>query len=277
VTFAPEPVRRALRWVFLVGPCRLYLYGEASGGTLSIVFVLGMLAIAASVGGIGALVALVAGESAGDFFWNWAIAGLLLVVAWFIYVVLLMAVLWALGRSPQSLAEVEPPTPSQARHAGSSEELRWRVRGRDPLVPASLAVFFALMAVFFFGNSLLTSCDERPYAGEKVTVTAELLRYDDGKGGFGKRHLIVRYPMGSQLVTASVLAEDADPDVSIPEPGQSIDLEYLAADPTKIRPAGAAHRVRSDITFDHTISLTCTALAAISLLAYLLGRKRRTS
>jgi hypothetical protein len=186
-----------------------------------------------------------------------------------------MAVLSTLGRSPPTLAELEPESPSQARHAGPSEELTWRRRGRDPLVPASLAGFFALMAVFFFGGSLLTSCDERPYAGEKVIVTAELLRYDDGKGGFGKRHLIVRYPMNDELVTASVLADDADPDVSIPKPGQSIDLEYLAADPTKIRPAGAAHRVRSDITFDHTVSLTCAALAAISLLAYLVGRKRR--
>ena len=102
---------RALRWVFLVGPCRLYLYGEASGGS--------------------------------------------------------------------------PSAPSQARHAGPSEELSWRVRGRDRLVPASLAGFFALMAVFLFGGSLLTSFEERPYAGQKVVVTAELLRYDDGNG---KRH-----------------------------------------------------------------------------------------
>jgi hypothetical protein len=260
--------------VFLVGPCRFYLYGEASGGTLSIVFVLGMLAVAVGIGGIGALVALVAGKSAGDFFWNWAIAGLVVVVGWLIYVLLLMAVLWALGRSPQSLAEVEPSAPS-ARHAGPTEELSWRRRGRDPLVPASLAGFFALMAAFLFGGSLLTSFEERPYAGEKVVVTAELLRYDDGKGGLGKRHLIVRYPMNDKQITASVRADDADPDISIPKPGASIDIEYPAAHPAKVRPAGAAHRAHSDITFDRTISLICTTLAALTLLAHLVGRKRR--
>jgi hypothetical protein len=245
------------------------LYGESSGGTLSIVFVLGMFVVAAAIGGIGALAALAQSAAVGDHFWNWAIAGLLVVIGWLIYVVLLMAVLWALGRSPKTLANLEPSTPTQARHAGPSEDLGWRVRGRDPLVPASLAGFFALMAVFFIGDGLLTTLEERPYAGEKVVVTAELLRYDDSRA---KRHLIVRYPMNDELLTASVLAEDADP---VPKPGETIDLEYPTANPTKIRPAGTAHRAHSDITLDRTLTLISTTLAAITLLAYLVGRKRR--
>ncbi|MEV6411256.1 hypothetical protein [Kribbella sp. NPDC051718] len=267
-------MRRLLRWVFLVGPCRLYVLGEAGGGVLPIAVIAVMAAFAALSGGVGALVALVAGGSVGDAFFNWGLGGLLVLLGWLVYSLLLYVVLWIAGRSPMVVAGLDDGV-SHARHAAGVGDPGWRRRGQDPLMPLSLAGFFLLMVGFLLVGSTVTAVQERKYGGEKVVVAGEVLRYDDGPGGFGKRHLVTRYPVGDELITGEVLADDLDLDRDVPRPGQQVEVEYLVADPHRVRPAGAAKRAADDVAQDRLVSGICGGLAVLCGGAWLIGWWRR--
>lgn len=200
-------MRRLLRWVFLIGPCRLYVLGELNGGVIPVAALAAMAAFAALGAGVGALVAALTGGKVGDTSFNWGLGGLLVLMGWLVYCLLLYVVLWIAGRSPLTIAGLGDGE-SHARHAAGTGDSHWRRRGRDPLVPLSLAGFFLVMVGFLLVGSTVTAVHERKYGGEKVVVAAEVLRYDDGPGGFGKRHLVTRYPVGDELITGEVLADD---------------------------------------------------------------------
>jgi hypothetical protein len=108
-------LRRVVRWVFLVGPCRLYLAGEASGGSVPWSFLGGLLGAGALSGGVGSVVALIRGAAVGDAFWWWAIGGVLALTVWAAYSLLVIVVLWVLGRAPQTIRGVVDSTPSADR------------------------------------------------------------------------------------------------------------------------------------------------------------------
>jgi hypothetical protein len=266
-------MRRLLRWVFLVGPCRLYLLGETTGGAVPYVAIAAMAAFAALGGAVGALVAVFTGGAVGDALFNWSLGGLVVLLGWLVYCLLLFAVLWIAGRSPLTIAA--PDDGVHPRHAAGPAETHWRRRGRDPLVPLSLAGFFVLMVGFLLVGSTVTAVQERKYGGEKVVVAGEVLRYDDGPGGFGKRHLVTRYPVGDEQITGDVLADDLDLDLDVPRPGQQVDVEYLAANPQLVRPAGAAKRAADDVAQDRFVSGICGGLALLCGAAWLIGRRRR--
>ncbi|WP_328333681.1 hypothetical protein OHA70_17220 [Kribbella sp. NBC_00382] len=267
-------MRRLLRWVFLIGPCRLYILGELNGGVVPVAALAVMVAFMAVSGGVGALVAVLTGGKVGDALFNWGLGGLLVLLGWLVYSLLLYAVLWIAGRSPLTVAGLDDGE-SHARHAAGTGDSHWRRRGRDPLVPLSLAGFFLLMVGFLLVGSTVTAVQERKYGGEKVVVAGDVLRYDDGPGGFGKRHLVVRYPVGDELITGDVLADDLDLDRDVPRPGQQVDVEYLVADPHQVRPAGATKRVADDVAQDRLISGICGGLAVLCGGAWLVGRWRR--
>jgi hypothetical protein len=267
-------MRRLLRWVFLVGPCRLYLLGEVGGGVLPIAAIAAMAAFAGASGGVGALVAVVTRGKVGNAFLDWALGGLLVLLGWLVYSLLLYVVLWIAGRSPLVVAGLDDGV-SHARHAAGAGDSHWRRRGHDPLVPLSAAGFFLVLIGFLMVGSTVTAVQERKYSGEKVVVAGEVLRYDDGPGGFGKRHLVTRYPVGDELLTGEVLADDLDLDQDVPRPGQQLDVEYLVADPHRVRPAGAARRTADDVSLDRLLSGICAGLAALCGGAWLIGWWRR--
>jgi hypothetical protein len=260
--------------VFLVAPCRFYLLGESTGGSVPMVFFIGLFAVAAVSGGLGALIAVLAGSDVGDQFWVWALGGILAVTAWAAYSLLLIGVLWVAGRAPHTVAGVSK-SPSHATHTtGEPEQGAWRRRGRDALIPGSLVAFFALLSAIAFIDGAVTTAKAHRYAGEKVIATAEVLRYDDGRAGLGDRHLIVRFPVGDRTLTTTVRADEIDPDARVPKPGERMEVEYLRADPSRVRPAGAAERAESDASGARVFGIICAALGALSGAAYLLGRRR---
>ena len=255
-------------------PCRIYLLGESTGGSVPMVFLIGLFAVAAACGGLGALIAVLAGGEVGDQFWVWFIGGIVAVTGWAAYSLVVIGVLWLAGRAPHTVAGVIKDSPSHARHAADPEQVTWRRRGRDALIPGSLVAFFALMSAIAFIDSAATTAKEHRYSADKVIATAEVLRYDDGRWGLGDRHLVVRFPVGDRTLTTTVRAEDIDPDARVPTLGQRIEVEYLRSDPKRARPAGAAQRAESDASGARSFGVMCAALAAVSGAAYLLGRRR---
>jgi hypothetical protein len=263
-------MRRLLRRVFLVGPCRLYQLGEASGGSVPFVFVVALFGFSAALGGVFALIALVTGASPGDYFFTGAIAGLLTVTAWALYAVLVLVVLWLRGISPATIASAPP---SQGKHASSTADAPpWRRRG-DPLIPASLIAFFALMAAIFLADGIF-SAGQGPFEAPLATATAEILRYDDGHG-FGDRHLVVRFTVEGREITTKVNAEDRVEESRVPDPGGLQQVEYVITTPTQARPAGATRSKKSDAQHACYLSYTSLTLTALTTAAYLIARHRR--
>jgi hypothetical protein len=266
-------VRRLLRQLFLVGPCRLYLRGEATGGSVPFVFIVGLFAVAAAIGGVFALVAVVVDASAADYFFIGALAGLGLVIAWIVYVVVVLAVLWLRGISPSAVPGVLPAARSNARHAAiTSDDPNWRRRG-DPLVPRSLVAFFALTGAVFLADGIFT-VDQGVFDGDLATTSAEVVRYDDGPGGFGERELVVRFTAAGREITTKVKAEDRVEESRVPAPGGRQDVEYVVTDPARARPAGATQANRDDAHFSRVCAYVCWSLAALTGVAYLVGRRR---
>ncbi|WP_344176723.1 hypothetical protein [Kribbella lupini] len=264
-------MRRLLRRIFLVGPCRLYQLGESTGGSVPLVFVLGLLGCAAALGGLFALIAVLTGASAEDYFFTGAIAGLLAITAWALYAVLVLVGLWLRGISPATYVDLPAST---GRHASTTpDEPTWRRRG-DPLVPAGLIAFFALMAAVFFADGYF-SADQGPFEAPLATAPATILRYDDGPGGFGDRYLEVRFTANGREYTTKVKAEDRVEESRVPDPGGTQQVEYVITNPTQARPAGATQSKRSDAHFSRNLSYTCAILTALSAAAYLLSRHRR--
>lgn len=236
----------------------------------------GLLGAGALSGGVGCVVALVRRTDVGDAFWMWAIGGLGALTGWAAYSLLLIAVLWALGRAPHTIPGVVESTPSGATHAKSTGETgEWRRRARDPLVPMSLAAFFAIMAGYLFADALSTRHQEQDFSGELRTATATVLRYDDGRWGFGDRKLVVRFEAGGTTITSSVRAEDTDEDTGVPDPGGTLEVEYLPSDPYRVRPAGTAEYKRDDGEFTLVFGAVCAGLAVVCVGANLVGRRRR--
>ena len=106
-------MRRLLRWIFLVGPCRIYLRGDANGGSVPAVCILGLFATAAGTGSVGVLIAIITGASAVDYFWNGAIAGVGVVTAWAVYAGLLLVILSIVDRPPRTIPGAALPHDSR--------------------------------------------------------------------------------------------------------------------------------------------------------------------
>lgn len=263
-------MRRLLRRIFLVGPCRLYQLGESTGGSVPFVFVLGLFAFAAALGGLFALIAAVTGASAEEYFFTGAIAGLFTVTAWAAYSLLVLVVLWLRGTSPASYVEL--PASTGKRAATTSEDPNWRRRGA-PLVPGSVVAFFALMAAIFFADGYF-SAGQGAFEAPLATATATVLRYDDGPGGFGNRLLEVRFTADGREITTKIRAKDRVEESGIPDPGGTQQVEYVLTNPTKARPAGATRSKKSDARTSRTISYACLTLTGLTGAVYLISRRR---
>ncbi|GAB2563720.1 hypothetical protein [Kribbella endophytica] len=264
-------MRRLLRRIFLVGPCRLYQLGESTGGSVPFVFVFALFGFAAALGGIFALIAVFTGASTEDYFFTGAITGLLTVTAWAAYSLLVIVVLWARGISPATYVTLPAST---GKHAATiSDDPTWRRRG-DPLIPAGLSGFFALLAAAFFAIGYFNA-DQGPFEAPLATAPAQILRYDDGPAGFGDRYLEVRFTANGQEITTKIKAEDRVEESRVPAPGGTQQVEYVVTNPTQARPAGATQSKKSDAQGSLYFSYACLALTALTGAAYLISRHRR--
>lgn len=266
-------MRRVLRWIFLVGPCRLYLLGEATGGSVPYLFIVGLLGSATALGGVLALVAVVIGASAGDYFFTGAMIALGIITAWAAYALLVFAVLWFRGTSPAAVVNRYTPSPSQARHAadGTDDDPNWRRPGA-PLIPAGLIAFFAIMAAVFLADGYFTA-DQGAFEAPLGTSTATILRYDDG---FGDRYLEVRFTADGREITTKIKAEDRVEESRVPAPGGTQQVEYVITTPTQARPAGATQSKKSDAKGSRYFGYTCLTLTALTGALYLISRRRRS-
>ncbi|WP_432944280.1 hypothetical protein ACQPXM_02480 [Kribbella sp. CA-253562] len=178
-------MRRLLRWIFWVGPCRFYLAGEASGGAVPFVFLFGLFGFAAALGGV-----------------------------------------------------------------------------------------FALIGAVFLADGHLTA-DQGAFEAPLATADAEILRYDDGPGGFGDRHLVVRFTAGTTEITTKIKAEDRVEESHVPPLGGHQQVEYVITDPTRARPAGATESKKSDAQGSRYFGYACLTLTTLTGAAYLVSRRKR--
>jgi hypothetical protein len=190
---------RVMRALLLVGPCRLYVAGEVRG-RLPLSWFAGMFGVSGIAGAVGASVALVRGASVSDQFWVWALGGLLAVMAWLVYSVVVIGFLWVRGVAPDEVVAADVAV--GGRHAGPEVAVGWRRRGMDPLVPGSLVAFFALMSTFAVVVLILAAASDRHFDRDTAVTSAEVLAWecpawwDKGDGT-----LVVRFPVGSRELT----------------------------------------------------------------------------
>jgi hypothetical protein len=264
-----------LRWLLLVAPCRFYLAGEENGGRVVRGFLLAMLAAAVACGGVGVLVAVGRDADVADWFATGLLVGLTAVTAWAVYALVVLAVLWLVGRPPDAVVSGDTTKSRYTGRRGAPGSVTWRRRGRDPLVPGSLVAFFALITALIGVDALWMRQSEEPFTAAKSVTDARVLRYDDGMFGFGERTLVVRFTAAGRTVTAEVAAEDVVGEV--PEPGGELAVEYLRSDPERARPAGATEEKADGVSFGFRLVGVCAALLVVSAAAYVVGiRRRRT-
>lgn len=143
-------LRSVVRWIFLLGPCRLYMAGERSGGRVPSVCLPAMFGAAAVGAGLGASAAAVAGSDAGDGASVGIWAGLLVVGLWAVYALVVIMVLWLIGRAPDEVLAAGPDGRERREPLGRDERpeerLPWRQPG-DRLIPARLLAFLAFVTL----------------------------------------------------------------------------------------------------------------------------------
>ncbi|MEV6287214.1 hypothetical protein [Kribbella sp. NPDC051770] len=266
-------MRRLLRWIFLTGPCRLYLLGEASGGSVPYTFVAGLFGTAAAFGGVFALIAAMAGASVEDYFFTGVLTGLLTVTAWAAYAFVVYGVLWLRGISPAAVVSAHTSTEAKPASSRPADDPHWRHPG-GPVIRRGLIAFFALMTAVFLAAGIFTT-DQGPFDTPLARTTATILRYDDGPAGLGERLLEVRFTADGREYTTEVKAEDYQPETRIPPPGGSLEIEYVPSNPTQARPAGTTQANKSDATFTRTLAIASAALTLLTAAAHLISRRRR--
>lgn len=130
------PPLRAVRWVFVETPARLYMAGERSGGRVPWPFFAGMALLAATGAGFGAIAAAALGHDLGEWASGGLLVGIFVMLAWSLYAVLALVVMWVLSISPERAERGGSDrrghaSDARGRHAAP---LSWRSRG-DRLVP----------------------------------------------------------------------------------------------------------------------------------------------
>jgi hypothetical protein len=127
--------------------------------------------------------------------------------------------------------------------------------------------------LYMLGESTFTA-DQGPFEAPLATADAEILRYDDGPGGFGERRLEVRFTANGREYTAKVEAEDRVEESRVPDPGGIQQVEYVITNPTQARPAGATHSKKSDAQGSLYFSYACLTLTLLTTAGHLFPRRR---
>lgn len=139
-------VRGLPRWLLVDLPCRFYLSAEDRGSRPVWVYFVGWLVVVAGCTLGGGAIGAGQGGSFVDGLFVGARFGLLAVLAWIGYAVLVLLVLWFRGRSPAAVLNRHLAAPSAdtraGRHARESTDVPWRQAG-DHLVSSGGLVLLA--------------------------------------------------------------------------------------------------------------------------------------
>jgi hypothetical protein len=183
-----------MRTFFLVVPCRMAPTGLSRKGGFPLCWLAWMLGGVGLFGAVSAGLALVFGPSfsepllqnasALDAFFLGVGAGLLAYLVWWVYWLALMVVLWVRGIAPDKIvaASLVDTTDSGAvdsvvtgRHAAPAVPMKWRRRGKDPLVPGALPVMFAYMTAGMAGTLIFGTASKHDMAVAGLKVVVPLL------------------------------------------------------------------------------------------------------
>lgn len=257
-----------VRWLLVTQPCRFYLACEDAG-----VVPWRYLGVAGGISALGAALgagwARLADADSADAVALGIVAGPAILGCLGLQSLLVMIVLWIRGTGPDEVldrgamsARGARGTGPSGRHADPPGRIPWRRAGRDPLVPWPLVAFFALVSAVAVLDVGWIHHRERAYSGPRQVTTAFIDSYDDGRFGLGRRRLHIIFEVEGRLVRASVRAEDIDG--VVPQPGRSTSVEYLVADPLRVRPEGTSRRAQEEADFSRGVAVLCLVLMVLT-------------
>jgi len=264
---------RAARWVLVEAPARLYMAGERSGGSVPWPFFAAMALLAATGAGLGAIAAAALGHDLGEWASGGLLVGIFVMLAWSLYAILALVVMWVLSISPEQAERGDPdrrghPSDSRGRHAAP---LSWRSRG-DRLVPGGLVAFFLLMAGFGVLDWAWSQHDLRHVpSNHRVVTTGRVLEFRDPPFyGKGAGSIVVSFEAGTPITT-EVSGDVGEHSIDI---GDTVPIEYDGASPTRARVTWTGQSVRDDLAFAKGLIAAMGVLAALSAAAWLAGGRR---
>lgn len=251
--------------------------GERNGGRAPWAFLAAMAILALAGAGMGAGAALVWGRDVEEWASGGFLAGILVMLAWSVYALLALGVMWVLGISPEQAERVdETGRPGHApgtrgRHAAPMAPISWRSRG-DRLIPGGLVAFFLIMVPFGAAGWASTQHELRVIPESNRLITTGLVVefrepafYDKGPGS-----IIVSFDAGAP-VTAEVSGNIGDHSLDV---GDSVPIEYDPASPERARVTWTREQLREDLAFAKGWVAVTGTLAGVSALGWLAGGRR---
>lgn len=154
-------LKRVTREFLLVVPCRMYLSGEAHRPSVPLSWLVWMVGVAGLAGAVSAGLRFVfdtafsdhfpflQGASVLDHFSLGVLGGLAAYLVWTVYWGMVIVALWFRGIAPDGIVADSVATADSVvtgRHVAPGVPLKWRRRGKDPLVPGRLVAMFAFMS-----------------------------------------------------------------------------------------------------------------------------------
>lgn len=247
--------------------------GERSGGSVPWPFFAAMALLAATGAGLGAIAATASGHDLGEWASGGLLVGIVVMLAWSLYAVLALVVMWVLSISPERAEgggsdrrghASDPP----GRHAAP---LSWRSRG-DRLVPGGLVAFFLLMAGFGVLDWAWSQHDLRLVpSSHRVVTTGRVLEFRDPPFyGKGAGSIVVSFEAGTPITT-EVSGDVGEHSIDI---GDTVPIEYDGAAPTRARVTWTGQAIRDDLAFAEGLIAVMGVLAALSAAGWLAGRRR---
>ena len=247
--------------------------GERSGGRVPWPFFAAMVLLAAAGAGVGAVGAAALGRNIEDWTSVGLLAGIFVMLAWSVYALLAVGVMWVIGISPESAERG-----GEGRHGHASRArgrhaapLSWRSRG-DRLVPGSLVAFFLLMAGFEAWGWVSSQLELRQVPqNHRVVTTGRVVEfrdpafYDKGPGS-----IVVSFDAGTP-VTTEVSGDVGEHPIEV---GDTVPIEYDASRPTRARVTWTRQAIRDDLNFAEGMIAVSGVLAAISAAGGFAGGRR---
>lgn len=272
---SPWHLLRAARWVLVETPARLYLAGERSGGRVPGSFFAAMALLAVAGAGMGAVAAAALGRDIEEWASGGLLAGIFVMLAWSLYALLALGVMWVLGISPERVERGDADrlghaSGARGRHAAP---FSWRSRG-DRLVPGGVVAFFLLMAGFGAWDWASNQQELRQVPlNNRVVTTGRVVEFRDPPFSFynkGSGSIVVSFDAGTPIRT-EVSGNVGEHSIDV---GDTVPIEYDGSRPTRARVTWTRQAIRDDLAFAKGMIAVMGVLAAISAVGWWAGGRR---
>jgi hypothetical protein len=247
--------------------------GERSGGRVPWPFFAAMALLAAAGAGIGTVAATAMGRNVADWASGGLLTGIFVMLAWSVYALLALGVMWVRGISPERAERGNTDRPGDTSGAGGrhAAPLSWRSHG-DRLVPGGLVAFFVLMAAFGAWDWKSNQNELRQVPQNNRVVTTgrvvafhEPAFYDNRPGS-----IVVSFDAGAPLTT-EVSGNIGEHSIDV---GDTVPIEYDGSRPTRARVTWTREAISDDADFAKWMIAVAGALAIISAVGWLAGTRR---